>query len=117
MFMEDADAGLVTDITDDMCAISPEVGLALLRAYSVHDLYGSLADVEAPVRSINGPMWPTNVEGNRRYDPDFDVMIIEGSEHLSFELLASRGSRCARAESGRGTIASDVVMDEATEEG
>ena len=82
MFLEETDAGLVTEITDDMCDISPEVGLALLRAYSVYDLSGSLADVEVPVRSINSPMWPTNVEGNRRYDPDFDVMIIEGSGHF-----------------------------------
>lgn len=82
MFLDDVDAGLVTEITDDMCDISPEVGLGLLRAYSEHDLPGSLAAVQAPVRAINGPKWPSNVEGNRRYDPDFDVLIIEGSGHF-----------------------------------
>jgi pimeloyl-ACP methyl ester carboxylesterase len=82
MFLEDADAGLVTEITDDMCDVSPEIGLALLRAYSVHDLPDSLEGVEVPVRAINSSMWPTNVEGNRRYDPDFDVLIIEGSGHF-----------------------------------
>ena len=82
MFYEDADAGLVAEITEDMCAISPEIGLALLRTYADHDLSGSLAAVEAPVRSINGPMWPTNVERNRQFHPDFEVLIIEGSGHF-----------------------------------
>ena len=82
MFYEDADAGLVAEITEDMCQVSPEVGMALLRAYADHDLPGSLASVDAPVHSINGPMWPTNVEGNRQYDPDFEVLIIEGSGHF-----------------------------------
>jgi pimeloyl-ACP methyl ester carboxylesterase len=82
MFYEDADTGLVTEITEDMCEISPEVGMALLRAYAGHDLSGSLSSVEAPVRAINSPMWPTNVESNRQYDPDFEVLIIEGSGHF-----------------------------------
>jgi pimeloyl-ACP methyl ester carboxylesterase len=82
MFMEDADAGLVAEITANMCDISPDIGVALLRAFPGYDLAASLAAVEVPVRSINGPMWPTNVEGNRIYDPDFDVLIIEDSGHF-----------------------------------
>jgi len=82
MFLEDADAGLVTEITDDMCEISPEIGIALLRAFPGYDLSGSLAGVEVPVWSINSPQWPTNVENNRNVDPDFDVLIIEGSGHF-----------------------------------
>ena len=82
MFLEGADAGLVTEITADMCDISPEIGIALLRAFPGYDLPGSLAAVEVPVRSINSPLWPTDVEGNRKYDPDFDVLIIEGSGHF-----------------------------------
>jgi pimeloyl-ACP methyl ester carboxylesterase len=82
MFLEGADTGLVTEITDDMCDISPQIGVALLRAFPAFDFSAALAGVEVPVWSINGPKWPTNVESNRNYDPDFDVLIIEGSGHF-----------------------------------
>ena len=82
LFYEDADPGLVAEITEDMCDISPEVGIALLRAFPDHDFAGLLETVEAPVRAINSAKWPTNVEGNRKYDPDFEVIIIEGSGHF-----------------------------------
>jgi pimeloyl-ACP methyl ester carboxylesterase len=88
MFTDDADPGFVAEITTDMCDISPELGVALLRALSEYDVAASLAAVEVPVRSINSSMWPTNLEGNRIYDPDFDVLIIEGSGH--FPMLERR---------------------------
>jgi pimeloyl-ACP methyl ester carboxylesterase len=97
MFLDDADHGLVDEISADMCVISPEIGIALLRAYATYDLSTAIATLGVPVRAINSPKWPTDIEGNRRFDPDFDVLIIEGSGHFpmredreAFDLLLDR---------------------------
>ena len=35
-----------------------------------------------PIRCINSSMNPTNMEGNRNYAPDFDVVSMEGAGHF-----------------------------------
>jgi pimeloyl-ACP methyl ester carboxylesterase len=37
--------------------------------------------VKVPVRAINADRVPTDVEVNRKYAPQFDVVIIKGTGH------------------------------------
>jgi pimeloyl-ACP methyl ester carboxylesterase len=82
MFLESADPELVDRVTSDMCDHSPEISLALLREFVDYDLGQALAAVDVPVRYINAPMYPTNAEVNRTYQPDFDGVIMEGVGHF-----------------------------------
>lgn len=82
MFPEGADPDLVERVTNGMCDGSPEVGVALTRQFFDYETGPALAAVEVPVRCINSGMWPTNVEGNRKYQPKFDCVIMEGAGHF-----------------------------------
>ncbi len=82
MFLESADPELVERVTSDMCDHSPEISIALLREFFSYELGPALAAVDVPVRYINAPMYPTNVEVNRAYQPDFDGVIMDGVGHF-----------------------------------
>ena len=82
MFLENADPALVERVTTDMCNASPEIAIALLREFFNYELGPALAAVDVPVRYINAPMYPTNVEVNRTYQPDFDGVIMDGVGHF-----------------------------------
>jgi pimeloyl-ACP methyl ester carboxylesterase len=82
MFLESADPELVERVTSDMCDGSPEIAIALLREYFNYELGPALAAVDVPVRYLNADMWPTNVEVNRTYQPNFDGVIMGGVGHF-----------------------------------
>lgn len=82
MFLENADPELVERVTSEMCDHSPEISIPLLREFVDYDLGQALAAVNVPVRYINAAMYPTDVEANRTYQPDFDGVIMEGVGHF-----------------------------------
>jgi pimeloyl-ACP methyl ester carboxylesterase len=82
MFSEGADAALVEQVIAAMCDGSPEIGVALMRDFIDYEMGPALAAVDVPVRYLNSGMWPTNVEANRRYQPDFDGIIFNDVGHF-----------------------------------
>jgi pimeloyl-ACP methyl ester carboxylesterase len=82
MFLESADPELIERVTSDMCDHSPEIAIALLREFFSYEMGPALAAVDVPVRYVNAPTYPTNVEVNRTYQPDFDGVIMDGVGHF-----------------------------------
>jgi len=82
MFRDGSDPALVERVTHDMCDGSPEIGLALLRQFMVYEMGPALSAVDVPIRYLNADMWPTNVEVNRTYQPNFDGVIMDGVGHF-----------------------------------
>ena len=82
MFPETADPTLVDRVTTTMCASPAQSSIAQFRDFLQYDMKAALAAVQVPVRCVNAAMWPTNVEGNRAYNEDFDAVIIEGPGHF-----------------------------------
>ncbi|NIP15292.1 MAG: alpha/beta hydrolase, partial [Gemmatimonadetes bacterium] len=41
----------------------------------------AMRDARVPIRAVNGDLYPTNVEGNRKYAPGFEAVIMEGVGH------------------------------------
>jgi pimeloyl-ACP methyl ester carboxylesterase len=82
MFLENADPELVERVTSDMCDHSPEIAIALLREFFNYEMGPALTAVDVPVRYINAPTYPTNVEVNRTYQPDFEGVIMDGVGHF-----------------------------------
>lgn len=82
MFREGADPALVERVTGAMCDGPPEIGLALTRQFFDYEMSPALAAVDVPVRFINADGFPTNVEVNRKYQPNFDGVVMEGVGHF-----------------------------------
>jgi len=84
MFQEEADAALVERIAADMSTGPPEIGIALMRGYIDYDAAAAFTAVPAaiPIRCINSTMYASNVEGNRAYHEDFDVITMDGVGHF-----------------------------------
>lgn len=82
MFPEGADPLLIEQVNDAMCDGVPEIGVALMRDFGDYKLGPALEAVGIPVRYLSCDKWPTNVEANRKYQPNFDGMVMEGVGHF-----------------------------------
>ena len=59
----------------------PEIAIPMLKAVFSYDPIPAMREIKVPIRAINADRVPTNVEGNRKYAPQFDVVIIKGTGH------------------------------------
>lgn len=82
MFPQTADPALVDRVETEMCAGPAEVGVAVLRQYLDYNMKAALEAVQVPVRCINASVNPSNVDGNRIYHEDFDVVEMDGVGHF-----------------------------------
>lgn len=82
MFLESSNPDLVERVTSAMCDHSPEISIALLRAFVSYEMGPALAAVSVPVRYINAPTYPTNAEVNMRYQPDFSGVVVQDVGHF-----------------------------------
>ena len=62
-------------------AMPPELGLPIIKAASLYDPIATLRTIKIPIRAINSDLNPTNLEGNRKYAPQFDAVIMKGVGH------------------------------------
>ena len=60
---------------------NPEIALGILRAAMTYDPIPALREIKAKIRAINSDLGPTNLETNRKYAPQFDVVIMKGVGH------------------------------------
>ncbi len=82
LFHDDADPQLVERVRSEMCDASPEVAVSIFEGLDHYNAGAEMMAVKAPIRSINSDLFPTNVEGNRKYVPDFDAVVMEGVGHF-----------------------------------
>ena len=68
-------------ILADINSRPPQTAIAILRAVFTYDAAPVLREIKAPIRAINSDRVPTNLEVNRKYAPQFDVVIIKGTGH------------------------------------
>ena len=68
-------------VTNEAISRQPDVALPILKAVFSYDAAPVLRGVKVPIRAINSDRVPTNVEVNRKYAPQFDVVIIKGTGH------------------------------------
>src|SRR6185369_10002774 len=68
-------------ILADINSRPPQTAIAILRGVFAYDPAPALKEIKAPIRAINADRVPTNIEVNRKYAPQFDVVIIKGTGH------------------------------------
>ncbi len=59
----------------------PELAVTILKAIFSYDSAPALREVKVPIRAINANLRPTNLEVNRKYAPQFNVVVMEGFGH------------------------------------
>lgn len=59
----------------------PELAVTILKAIFTYDSAPALREVKVPIRAINANLRPTNLEVNRKYAPQFNVVVMEGFGH------------------------------------
>ncbi len=86
MFIEETDAALRDWVIRDMTAAVPDVALSAFEDMGARHIDGEAAqhfeELTVPVVAINADLWPTDVEANRQLLPEFDAVIMEGSDHF-----------------------------------
>jgi pimeloyl-ACP methyl ester carboxylesterase len=68
-------------VINDTISQNPDVVLPILKAVLSYDALPGLREIKVPIRAINADRVPTDVTTNRKYVPQFDVVIIKGTGH------------------------------------
>jgi pimeloyl-ACP methyl ester carboxylesterase len=80
LFHEDADSTLVEEVRQMMCEPQTPVPAAFLDAFDGYDEAAAFRAAKVPIRSINGDLHPTNIEGNQTL-ADYDAVIMQNAGH------------------------------------
>ncbi len=81
LFHADADPALIAEAEKRMSRTSPESAHAMLMSLAGYDVGAAVRRLTVPLRAINGDLYPTDVEGNRKVKSDFDVVIMKHMGH------------------------------------
>ncbi len=81
LFHKDTDPVLVADAEKRMMGTPPAAAKAMFLGMAGYDMGAAAARLAAPIRTINGDLYPTDVEGNRRIKPDFEAVIMKHIGH------------------------------------
>jgi pimeloyl-ACP methyl ester carboxylesterase len=80
-----ADSTLVETIATDMSSAPQEVAMQAFTSmfeYGNTKVEGNLRALQLPIYAVSTDLWPTDVEGNRKYAKSFDVKIMKGYGHF-----------------------------------
>ena len=64
-----------------MFAMDQEVVARIMEGLAEYDLGAAFRQAGVPIRAINGDLWPTAIDANRKVVPDFDAVIMKGAGH------------------------------------
>ena len=81
LFHPDADPALVAETERRMARTSPEAAYATLLSLAGYDTGPPARRLSVPIRTINGDLFPTDVEAVRRVKADFDAIILPHMGH------------------------------------
>ena len=81
LFHKDADPVLVADAEKRMMGTPPAAAKAMFLGMAGYDMGAAAARLAAPLRTINGDLYPTDIEANRKIKPDFDAVVMKHMGH------------------------------------
>ena len=64
-----------------MLSMEPEIVARMMEGLAGYDLGAAFGRAGVPIRAINGDLWPTEIEANRKVAPDFDAVIMKDAGH------------------------------------
>lgn len=81
LFHKDADPAIVADAEKRMAGTSPAVAKAMFLSMAGYEEAAAVRRLKAPMRAINGDLYPTDIQANRKIKPDFDAVIMKHMGH------------------------------------
>jgi pimeloyl-ACP methyl ester carboxylesterase len=81
LFHEDAPGELVADVRSRICDADPPPPAAeMVEFFHGYDLGAAMKAARVPVRSLNGDLFPINMEANTKA-ADYDAVVMEHAGH------------------------------------
>jgi sigma-B regulation protein RsbQ len=81
LFHKDADPAIVADAEKRMMGTPPAAAKAMFLGMAGYDMGAAAARLAAPLRAINGDLYPIDLEANKKIKPDFDAVIMKHMGH------------------------------------
>jgi pimeloyl-ACP methyl ester carboxylesterase len=81
LFAPGTPAAVKERILSQAISMPPGLGLPILKAAAAYVPIPTLRTIKVPIRAINSDLYATNLEGNRKYAPQFEVAIMKGVGH------------------------------------
>lgn len=76
LFHKGTDPAIVADATRRMSGTPPAAAKAMFLGMAGYSETAAAGRLKAPLRAINGDLYPTDVEGNRKIKPGFEVVVM-----------------------------------------
>jgi pimeloyl-ACP methyl ester carboxylesterase len=81
LFHPDADPAVMADAERRMLRTSPSTAYSMFMSMCGYDVAAPVNKLEAPLRSINGDLYPTDIESVRKVKPDFNALVMKHMGH------------------------------------
>ena len=81
LFHPDADPVIMADAERRMAMTSPEAVGSMFESFAGYNSAVAARGLTAPLRAINGDLYPTDVASVRATRPDFDVIVMPHMGH------------------------------------
>jgi pimeloyl-ACP methyl ester carboxylesterase len=81
LFHADTDPALVADAERRMMKTSPGTAYAMFIGMAGYDMAASIRRLAVPLRAINGDLYETDVQANKKTAADFDAVIMKHVGH------------------------------------
>ena len=82
MFPAGADKTLVDAVALDMSSAPQEVALSSMREYFKVSALELIKGLTVPLKSVNADLFPTNVDGNKKLVPSYEMALMKGRGHF-----------------------------------
>ncbi|MGZ5513740.1 MAG: alpha/beta fold hydrolase [Candidatus Aminicenantales bacterium] len=81
LFHKDADPAIVADAEKRMSGTSPSAAKGMFLGLAGYEEAAAVRRLRAPMRAINGNLYPTDIKANRKIKPDFAAVIMTHMGH------------------------------------
>lgn len=81
LFHKDADPAVVADAEKRMSGTPPAAAKAMFLGMTGYEQGASVRRLTVPLRTINGDLFPTDTEANRKVKPDFEALVMTHMGH------------------------------------
>jgi hypothetical protein len=81
LFHPDADPVVMADAERRMQNSPPDAAYAMFMSLAGYDQAAPARELAAPLRAINGDLWPTDVAAVRKIKPDFQAVVMKHTGH------------------------------------
>lgn len=81
LFHKDADPAIVADAENRMAGTSPAAAREMFLSMAGYDGSAAVRRLTAPLRAINGDLYPTDIAANRKLKADFEAVIMKHVGH------------------------------------